>query len=58
MWGVAYYRSKRLKPIIVDTGHYLLEKDEIFYVTQKRILPNSFRLFSGMCLCLTSSFCC
>ncbi|MBA0813059.1 hypothetical protein Gohar_026942, partial [Gossypium harknessii] len=49
--------SKRLKPIIVDTGHYLLEKDEIFYVTQKRVLPNSFRLFSGSAFAiLTRSF--
>ncbi|TYI06200.1 hypothetical protein ES332_A10G141400v1 [Gossypium tomentosum] len=43
---IGWKESKRLKPIIVDTGHYLLEKDEIFYVTQKRVLPNSFRLFS------------
>ncbi|KAK8497738.1 hypothetical protein V6N12_024951 [Hibiscus sabdariffa] len=45
--GVSYYRSKRLKPIIVGTGHYLLEKDEVFYVTRKRELPNAFKLFSG-----------
>ncbi|KAH1046841.1 hypothetical protein J1N35_037625 [Gossypium stocksii] len=44
---IGWKESKRLKPIIVDTGHYRLEKDEIFYVTQKRVLPNSFRLFSG-----------
>lgn len=55
-WGVSYCRSKRLKPIIVDTGLYLLEKHEIFYASQKRELPNAFRLFSGMCLHLTS-FC-
>ena len=48
-WAVTYDRSKRLKPIIVDTGLYLLEKHEIFYATQKRELPNAFRLFSGMC---------
>ncbi|KAK8612979.1 hypothetical protein V6N13_104302 [Hibiscus sabdariffa] len=44
---INWKESKRLKPIIVDTGHYLLEKDEIFYVTQKRELPNAFKLFSG-----------
>ncbi|KAK8539459.1 hypothetical protein V6N12_043085 [Hibiscus sabdariffa] len=43
---INWKESKRLKPIIVDTGHYLLEKDEIFYVTQKRELPNAFKLFS------------
>ncbi|KAK9007119.1 hypothetical protein V6N11_050952 [Hibiscus sabdariffa] len=44
---IDWKESKRLKPIIVDTGHYLLEKDEVFYVTQKRLLPNAFKLFSG-----------
>ncbi|KAB2009355.1 hypothetical protein E1A91_D10G165200v1 [Gossypium mustelinum] len=54
---IGWKESKRLKPIIVDTGHYLLEKDEIFYVTQKRVLPNSFRLFSGSAFAmLTRSF--
>ncbi|TYI06201.1 hypothetical protein ES332_A10G141400v1 [Gossypium tomentosum] len=54
---IGWKESKRLKPIIVDTGHYLLEKDEIFYVTQKRVLPNSFRLFSGSAFTmLTRSF--
>ncbi|GMI64276.1 hypothetical protein like AT3G24040 [Hibiscus trionum] len=44
---IGWKESKRLKPIIVDTGLYLLEKEEIFYATQKRQLPNAFRLFSG-----------
>ncbi|XP_022725926.1 beta-glucuronosyltransferase GlcAT14A-like [Durio zibethinus] len=44
---IGWKESKRLKPIIVDTGLYLLEKREIFYATQKRELPNAFRLFLG-----------
>ncbi|XWS60847.1 hypothetical protein CRYUN_Cryun07bG0072800 [Craigia yunnanensis] len=44
---IGWKESKRLKPIIVDTGLYLLEKHEIFYTTQKRELPNAFRLFLG-----------
>ncbi|KAK6255088.1 hypothetical protein SCA6_016393 [Theobroma cacao] len=44
---IGWKESKRLKPIIVDTGLYLLEKHEIFYASQKRELPNAFRLFSG-----------
>nr|KJB72166.1 hypothetical protein B456_011G162900 [Gossypium raimondii] len=48
---IGWKESKSLKPIIVDTGHYLLERDEIFYVTQKRVLPNSFRLFSAWQSC-------
>ncbi|XWS22410.1 hypothetical protein CRYUN_Cryun29cG0031600 [Craigia yunnanensis] len=47
---LGWKESKRLKPIIVDTGLYLLEKHEIFYATQKRELPNAFRLFSDRLL--------
>ncbi|XP_022761985.1 beta-glucuronosyltransferase GlcAT14A-like [Durio zibethinus] len=54
---IGWKESKRLKPIIVDTGLYLLEKHEIFYATQKRELPNAFRLFSGSSFAiLTRSF--
>ncbi|KAE8712449.1 putative leucine-rich repeat receptor-like protein kinase [Hibiscus syriacus] len=54
---IGWKESKRLKPIIVDTGLYLLEKEEIFYATQKRELPNAFRLFTGSSFTmLTRSF--
>ncbi|XP_007034494.2 PREDICTED: beta-glucuronosyltransferase GlcAT14A [Theobroma cacao] len=54
---IGWKESKRLKPIIVDTGLYLLEKHEIFYASQKRELPNAFRLFSGSSFTmLTRSF--
>ncbi|XVF09442.1 hypothetical protein REPUB_Repub07fG0092900 [Reevesia pubescens] len=54
---IGWKESKRLKPIIVDTGLYLLEKHEIFYATQKRELPNAFRLFLGSSFTmLTRSF--
>ena len=43
-----FCRSRQLKPIIVDPGLYLSEKSEMFYATQKRDLPNSFRLFTGL----------
>lgn len=48
--------SIRLKRIIVDPGLYLSEKNPMFYVSQKRQLPNAFRLFSGMWVCLFSFF--
>lgn len=38
---------KKLKPIIVDPGLYLSEKSEMFYATQKRDLPQAYRLFAG-----------
>ncbi|XVE84800.1 hypothetical protein DITRI_Ditri17bG0041700 [Diplodiscus trichospermus] len=54
---IGWKESKRLKPIIVDTGLYRLEKHEIFYASQKRELPNAFRLFSGSSFTLlTRSF--
>ncbi|KAE9450637.1 hypothetical protein C3L33_17459, partial [Rhododendron williamsianum] len=41
-WG-----SRKLKPIIVDPGLYLEEKNAMFYATQKRELPDAFQLFMG-----------
>ncbi|KAB5573178.1 hypothetical protein DKX38_000372 [Salix brachista] len=43
---IGWRESRQLKPIIVDPGLYLSEKSEMFYATQKRDLPNSFRLFT------------
>ena len=51
------YRSKRLKPIIVDPGLYLSEKTGMFYASQKRGLPNAFRLFTGVALSYTLGNC-
>lgn len=44
---IGWRESRRLKPIIVDPGLYLSEKTSMFYATQKRDLPNAYRLFSG-----------
>ncbi|XP_059652282.1 beta-glucuronosyltransferase GlcAT14A-like [Cornus florida] len=44
---IGWRESRRLKPIIVDPGLYLSEKSEMFYVTQKRELPDAYRLFTG-----------
>lgn len=44
---IGWKESKRLRPIIVDPGLYLSEKSGMFYATQKRDLPNAFRLFTG-----------
>ncbi|CAN1278811.1 Beta-glucuronosyltransferase GlcAT14A [Linum perenne] len=41
------YRSRRLKPVIVDPGLYLAEKSYMFHATQRRPLPTSFRIFTG-----------
>ncbi|GAV76630.1 Branch domain-containing protein [Cephalotus follicularis] len=44
---VGWKESRQMKPIIVDPGLYLSETTEMFYATQKRELPNAFRLFTG-----------
>lgn len=44
---IGWRESRRLRPIIVDPGLYLSEKTGMFYATQKRELPNAFRLFTG-----------
>jgi len=46
------YRSRRLRPIIVDP-----EKTGMFYASQKRDLPNAFRLFTGVALYYMLSKC-
>ncbi|KAH7573106.1 hypothetical protein JRO89_XS03G0070000 [Xanthoceras sorbifolium] len=44
---IGWRESKKLKPIIVDPGLYLSEKNPMFYTSQKRELPSAFRLFTG-----------
>uniref|UniRef100_A0A5B7C349 Putative xylosyltransferase 1 n=1 Tax=Davidia involucrata TaxID=16924 RepID=A0A5B7C349_DAVIN len=44
---IGWRESRRLKPIIVDPGLYLSEKNEMFYATQKRELPDAYRIFTG-----------
>ncbi|KAG5531151.1 hypothetical protein RHGRI_025941 [Rhododendron griersonianum] len=44
---IGWRESRKLKPIIVDPGLYLEEKNAMFYATQKRELPDAFQLFMG-----------
>lgn len=44
---IGWKESKRLKPVIVDPGLYLSEKNVMFHASQKRVLPNAYRLFTG-----------
>ncbi|KAF5941818.1 hypothetical protein HYC85_019460 [Camellia sinensis] len=44
---IGWRESRKLKPIIVDPGLYLSERTAMFYATQKRELPDAFRLFMG-----------
>ncbi|XP_073132404.1 beta-glucuronosyltransferase GlcAT14A isoform X2 [Henckelia pumila] len=44
---IGWRESRMLKPIVVDTALFLEEDSEMFYATQKRELPDTFRLFTG-----------
>ncbi|OVA13902.1 Glycosyl transferase [Macleaya cordata] len=49
--------NQRAKPIIIDPGLYLSKKSDIFWTTQRRSLPTSFKLFQGSAwVTLTRSF--
>jgi hypothetical protein len=41
------FRSRQIRPIVVDPGLYLSSRNDIFYATQKRDLPNAYKLFTG-----------
>lgn len=51
---IGWRESKKLKPIIVDPGLYLAEKTAMFYASQKRELPNAYRLFTGSSFAILS----
>lgn len=36
-------------PLIIDPGLYLSTKKDVFWVSPKRTLPTSFKLFTGKC---------
>ncbi|KAL4190726.1 hypothetical protein AMTRI_Chr07g77120 [Amborella trichopoda] len=38
---------KMIRPVIVDPGLYLSSGSDIFYATQKRPMPNAYKIFTG-----------
>ncbi|EHA8587884.1 putative beta-glucuronosyltransferase GlcAT14A [Cocos nucifera] len=44
---IGWKELQRIKPIIVDPGLYLSARTDVFYATQKRDLPNAYKLFTG-----------
>lgn len=38
---------QRAKPIIIDPGLYLSRKSEIFYTSQRREMPDTYKVFTG-----------
>ncbi|XP_039133050.1 LOW QUALITY PROTEIN: beta-glucuronosyltransferase GlcAT14A-like [Dioscorea cayenensis subsp. rotundata] len=45
--NLTWRETHRLKPIIVDPGLHLSSKADVFYTSEKRQLPNAFRVFTG-----------
>ncbi|KAL3642082.1 hypothetical protein CASFOL_012897 [Castilleja foliolosa] len=44
---IGWRESRKLKTIIVDQSLFLAENTEMFFATQKRPLPDAYRLFTG-----------
>lgn len=44
---IGWKEFQRAKPIIIDPGLYMNRKSDIFWATQRRAVPTSFRLFTG-----------
>ncbi|XP_057783582.1 beta-glucuronosyltransferase GlcAT14A isoform X2 [Salvia miltiorrhiza] len=51
---IGWRESRKLKPIIVDPALYLTDNSEMFFATQKRPLPDAYRLFTGSSMALLS----
>nr|CAD1833995.1 unnamed protein product [Ananas comosus var. bracteatus] len=44
---LGWKETQRAKPLVIDPGLYMTRKSDIFWVTQRRELPNAFKLFTG-----------
>lgn len=40
-------RFHRARPLIIDPGLYSLQKEDVFWVSEKRDVPSAFKLFTG-----------
>ncbi|XP_020106043.1 beta-glucuronosyltransferase GlcAT14A-like [Ananas comosus] len=45
--NLGWKEDQRAKPIIIDPGLYKSQKSDVFWVSQKRELPDAFKLFTG-----------
>lgn len=54
---IGWKEYQRAKPIVIDPGLYLSKKTDIFWATQRRPVPNAFKLFLGSAwVALTRNF--
>ncbi|KAL0408944.1 UNVERIFIED_CONTAM: Beta-glucuronosyltransferase GlcAT14A [Sesamum radiatum] len=44
---LGWKEDQRIQPIVVDPGTYLARRTQIFHATEKRPMPDAFRVFTG-----------
>ncbi|KAA8532598.1 hypothetical protein F0562_032586 [Nyssa sinensis] len=44
---LGWKESQRIQPIVVDPGLYLARRTQIFHATEKRAIPDAFKVFTG-----------
>ncbi|KAM7463473.1 hypothetical protein LguiA_031594 [Lonicera macranthoides] len=44
---LGWKEDQRVRPIVVDPGLYLARRTQIFHATQKRPMPDAFKVFTG-----------
>ncbi|KAK4481193.1 hypothetical protein RD792_012074 [Penstemon davidsonii] len=44
---IGWKESQRAKPVIIDPGLYTLQKSDLYWISEKRKIPTSFKLFTG-----------
>ncbi|KAL3501852.1 hypothetical protein ACH5RR_036301 [Cinchona calisaya] len=44
---LGWKEGQRIEPIVVDPGIYLARRTQIFHATEKRPIPDAFRVFTG-----------
>ncbi|GAA0184305.1 glycosyltransferase [Lithospermum erythrorhizon] len=44
---LGFKEGQRVKPIVVDPGLYLARRSQIFHATQKRPMPDAYKIFTG-----------
>lgn len=49
-------RYQRARPIIIDPALYHSRVSSVYYAKEKRSLPSSIKLFTGMIFCILSPF--
>ncbi|XP_051150592.1 beta-glucuronosyltransferase GlcAT14A-like [Andrographis paniculata] len=54
---LGWKEQQRIRPVVVDPGIYLARRTQIFHATEKRPMPEAFRVFTGSpWVVLTRSF--